>query len=111
MATNTSFYEQVAGVALSVITSGLASRPLRTALYKVLVDVPDMKASAQKADRTTTLTLNLVDHQLIIDYDLNTDTVRRAATVALPAGKYDFPADQPISSSEYSYDITDGSGG
>ncbi|WP_328604868.1 hypothetical protein OG943_33205 [Amycolatopsis sp. NBC_00345] len=108
---NMRFSEQVAGVVLSVITSGLASRALRASLFRVLSGVPDMKSAVQKANRTMIFTLDLADHQLIIDYDLNTDTVLRASTVASPAGKYAFPAGQPISSSEYSYDITDSSGG
>jgi hypothetical protein len=111
MTPNMHFSEQVAGVVLSVITSGLAPRELRASLFKVLFSVPDMQTTAQKGNRTMIFTLSLPDHQLIIDYDLNTDTVLRASTVATPASRYDFPVGQPISSSKYSYDITEGAGG
>ncbi|HEY2062448.1 MAG TPA: hypothetical protein VGH57_29025 [Amycolatopsis sp.] len=99
--------ERSAGLALSVLTSGLASRPLRMALVATLTQLPGVKTS--RTGGNLNLALSAGDHELIINIDVETSTVLRASTVATK-NVSGLSAGRAISTSAYRYDITDDAG-
>ncbi|SEP25613.1 hypothetical protein [Amycolatopsis saalfeldensis] len=99
--------EGQAGLALSVLTSGLAPRPLRQALVTALAQMHGVKTTGTGG--TVNFAFPAGDHELLITVDAETSTVLRASTVATNS-VYGLSAGRAISTSAYRYDITDGSG-
>ncbi|QRP46640.1 hypothetical protein [Amycolatopsis sp. FDAARGOS 1241] len=91
---------------LTVLASGLAPRPLRTAIIELL---RSSASSKEKHADVETYTISYGNHELVVNVNTATSQLIGAANVTTQ-NFYGIPAGRGLSSAEFTYEITSGFG-